>query len=43
MRSNGKMESDSLFMCDPEVEFYCRKNALHIAAASLRQVVVPRT
>ena len=33
------MGSDSLFMCDSEVEFYCRKNALHISAASLRQVL----
>ena len=33
------MGSDSLFMCDSKVEFYCRKNALQIAAASLRQVL----
>lgn len=39
MRSGGKLGSDSLFMCDSKVEFYCRKNALHIAAASLRQVL----
>ena len=33
------MGTDSLFMGDSEVEFYCRKIALQIAAASLRHVL----
>ena len=33
------MGTDSLFMCDSEVEFCCRKNALQIAAVALRRVL----
>ena len=36
MRGSRKTGSGSLFMCDSEVEFYSRENALQISATFMR-------